>query len=345
MKALLLDRPYSLSLADIPIPVPNENQVLIRVKRAGICGSDLHAFAGKHSRRIPPVVLGHEMSGEIEERGPGIEKSIVGKRATVIPEEGCGVCKYCLQGWTNLCSCKKLLGSNEWSGAFSEFIIAPVGLVLPICNSINLSLGALAEPLAVTIHALKQAEFRPDSNIVIFGAGSIGQLIIRVARLKGAKNIVVFDLKDFNLEIARRGGATAFNNGVLSPIKLLNDYNWEFDFTFIAASYHDLINQSFLLTEKRGRIVLVGQFNKPGVIDVDKARLKEQIIRSSFTAVKSDYVEAIRLLESYPNVFSDLITHRVKLEDGIGIFKAFHENTINAVKVMICCDQSESNIN
>lgn len=338
MRAYMIQEAGQGSVISLPRPEPGPGEALIRVRYSGICGSDLHAYEGRHIRRKPPLVPGHEASGEVEALGPNVTDLLPGEAVAVLPERGCGACDSCGKGWTNLCTSKTLLGTAVWPGAFAEYIIAPRSHILKLPASLSIKLGALAEPMAVAVHALRQARFSPGQDILIFGAGGIGSLILVLARIQGAGRIIACDLKPFNLEMAEKLGANlAVNTSEQDAGTILRQRD-DFamvDAAYVAASYHDLINQSFALVKPRGTVVLVGQFNKPGVIDIDKARLKEQAIASSFTYTRDDFEEGLRVLSRHGDAFEPVISAEISLEETDACLRGLIRAERDAVKILI----------
>ena len=338
MKALMIHGAYDASVVEMPKPLPKVGEVLIRVSRCGICGSDVHAYTGHHIRRQPPLVPGHEMCGVIEDINNEVGSLQPGLRVTILPERGCGICEACSKGWTNVCEAKTLLGSGSWPGAFAEYMTAPERLVFPLPEDISDNLAALAEPLAVAVHSLRQARFEAGQSVLLLGVGGIGSLILTLARIYGGESCIACDLKDFNLEVAKRQGATQTINTLERNAceQLAGNPNFHpVDVAFIAASSTDLINHSFFLTRKHGVIVLVGQFNKPGIVDVDKARVREQTICTSFTYDRSDFTKALSILAAHPQAFVPLVTQMISLEESGPYLAKMCQAEVDTIKTMI----------
>lgn len=319
-----------------PVPQPATGEVRIRTAFTGICGSDLHAYKGTHVRRKLPLVPGHETSGVIDSIGEGVEGLSLGSHVTVVPELGCGNCYACGNGWPNVCSAKTLLGTARWPGAFAEYFCAPAVNVLELPEGMSLKLAALAEPVAVAVHSIRQARFSKGQSMVLFGAGGIGSVILALCKIFGAGHTTVCDLKDYNLGVATLQGADVVLNTshTTAPEQFEKLGLPMADVVFIAASHHDLINQSFKLAQPHGVIVLVGQFNKPGVIDIDKSRLKEQHIVGSFTYTVDDFREAIRVLHTHPEIFTPLISKEITLDQVDGTVNEMLAGRIDVIKVI-----------
>jgi L-iditol 2-dehydrogenase len=318
------------------VPEPRAGEVRIRTAFTGICGSDLHAYMGTHVRRQLPLVPGHEACGVIDAVGSDVQGLSAGSRVTVLPELGCGSCYACASGWPNVCGSKTLLGTDKWPGAFAEYFCAPAINVIELPAGMSLKLAALTEPVAVAVHAIRQAGFCKGQSMLLFGAGGIGSVILALCKILGASHTTVCDLKHFNLGVATAQGADLVLNTADVPasdqfekLKL----PWA-DAVFIAASHHDLINQSFKLARPHGVIVLVGQFNKPGVIDIDKSRLKEQQIVGSFTYTLDDFREAVRVLHAHPESFLPLITKEISLDEVDETVQAMIAGSVDAIKIV-----------
>ena len=345
MKAYMIQATRSGAVLDMPNPVPLPGEALIRVCYSGICGSDLHAYEGRHIRRKPPLIPGHESSGVVEAVGSKEHDHLLGARVTILPEQGCGQCCRCRRGWTNLCTEKRLLGTARWPGGFAEYVTAPTEQLFILPAEVPLRTGALAEPLAVAVHALRQASLQPGQNLIIFGMGCIGSLILALARLYGAHHITACDVKPFNLQHAseKLGATLTLNTSeVQADVQLASMTDLpEIDLGIVAASWHELINQSFTIIRPHGFIGLVGQFNRPGVIDIDKARIKEQTLVSSFTYTRGDFQEAVTLLEQDPELFASVITCEIGLSDVDHCLQSMIAGSINVVKAIIHLGNTE----
>jgi L-idonate 5-dehydrogenase len=215
MRACIIHGAKDLRVEDRPEPRPQEGEVLVRFGAGGICGSDLHYY---HEGRVgdfavrEPMVLGHEVAGEVVETGPNVTQVQAGQRVAVNPTRPCLRCRYCLSGRSNLCRKVRFFGSAarypHVQGGFAELFIASEGQCAPIPQSLTYAVAACAEPLAVTLHAVARAGEVLGRRALITGAGPIGVLAVAAARLAGAAEIVVTDLFDEPLEIARQMGAT-----------------------------------------------------------------------------------------------------------------------------------------
>ena len=167
MKAIVYTRPNTVELQERNIPETPEGWARIRVSHAGICGSDVTIFLGVHPRAKAPLIMGHEFSGYLEVDIPGIAK---GTLVTVNPLLSCGKCTPCREGNSHVCQTLGLLGIDR-NGGMAEYAVAPIDMIIPVPDGVSAKLGAFIEPIAVTVHAIRIAQFNPGDNAVVFGAG------------------------------------------------------------------------------------------------------------------------------------------------------------------------------
>lgn len=213
MQTLVIHAAQDLRIEDHPMPVPGPGQVLIRIARGGICGSDLHYYhhGGFGPVRLrEPMILGHEVAGVVEELGPDVMTPTPGQLVAVSPSRPCKSCRYCLEGQPNQCLNMRFYGSAmpfpHIQGAFREYLVADVDQCA-VADGLSAGEAAMAEPLAVALHAVRQAGDVFGRRVLVTGCGPIGVLVIIAARLAGAAEIVATDLSDFTLAMARSSGA------------------------------------------------------------------------------------------------------------------------------------------
>ena len=205
MRSVLLNKPQELLMRDIEKPVPAKGEVLIKVKRMGICGSDIHAYYGKHPTIYLPVVQGHEFSGVVEALGEGVTGFEIGEPVTARPQYTCGECYHCRSGHENICHDLQVIGCNgKVPGAAQDYISLRSHLVFKLPDNLNYDDGAMVEPVAVAVAAVKTFTYDiKGKNILVFGAGTIGNLVAQVAKAEGAKSVLITDVCDEKLEIAK----------------------------------------------------------------------------------------------------------------------------------------------
>ncbi len=211
MRALLLKEYKRLEVTDLPEPAVGPDDVLVRVKACGICGSDVHGYDGSTGRRIPPVVMGHEASGVVAETGKRAGQFRVGDRVTFDSTVYCGRCYFCRRGEVNLCDDRQVLGASvgdyRRNGAFAELVAVPERIVYALPDALTFEHAAMIEPVSVAIHAVGLTPIRLGDAAVVVGAGMIGLLAIQALRLAGCRRIVAVDLSENRLKLAAECGA------------------------------------------------------------------------------------------------------------------------------------------
>src|SRR5919202_2750316 len=206
MKALVYEGAWQMPLREMERPEPGPEDVIVQVRAAGICGSDVHGFMGATGRRKPPIVMGHEFTGTVTATGEQVTRFRVGDRVVVQPLLTCGVCENCRAGLPNICLNRSGLGMNL-NGAYAEAVRVPQQMVYALPDEMSWEQGAMVEPLAVALHAVNLTPFSLMDTVVIIGAGTIGLLTLLAAQRKGAGKIILTDLNAHRLEIARQLGA------------------------------------------------------------------------------------------------------------------------------------------
>jgi len=217
MKALMLSAYKKLDLVDMPAPQPGADELLIRIRACGICGSDVHGYDGSTGRRLPPIVMGHEAAGVVEAVGKDVHNFHAGNRVTFDSTVYCGKCFYCLRSQINLCENREVIGVStpvfRRMGAFAEYVTVPARIAYALPEKLSYSHAALIEAVSVAVHGVSLTPIALEDTIVVVGAGMIGLLALQAARLAGAGRVFVVDVDDTRLELARNLGATqTFNS-------------------------------------------------------------------------------------------------------------------------------------
>lgn len=289
MRAIVLHKPMDLRLEERQVPSPGPGEVLVRIERGGICGSDLHYFrhGGFGSVRMKePMILGHEIAGHVEQLGQGVDGPAVGTAVAVNPASPCGVCSFCRAGQPIHCSDMRFLGSAmrtpHIQGGFSQYLVCRAGNAVPLPAGSDAAAGAFAEPLAVALHAVGQAPVY-GSRVLIIGAGPIGTLLVLAARYAGAREVVVTDVHDGPLGYASKAGAdrtinVADHGDDMTAYAADKGY---FDVIFEAAGQGATVSSALHSIRPRGTVVVVGQ-GATAEIPVSMIVTKEIDLRGSF---------------------------------------------------------------
>jgi L-iditol 2-dehydrogenase len=330
-----------LVLTEAPTPtIQSADQVLIQVKTVGICGSEVHAFEGTHPYRKAPVILGHEMAGDVWAIGEAVSGFKVGDRVIVDPQWACGRCDYCRAGDLNLCPSKKVLGTPAWPGAFGEYIIAPDEAVFHLPDNLSYAQGSLIEPLTVAVHVARRANLTAGESVAILGTGSIGGLLAGVCSAQGAGPIITADIRQHCLDAAReRLGAT---HDFLLPDENLVDKVKELtgsegvDVVFITADDASLVSRGVEMAQRRGRIVLVALLtDAPLQLTAYEIIGKELQIVGSIMSNHKDVRRAIELVASGQVDVEAIATHLLSIEEAQRGMKLAHTKNEVAIKVIL----------
>ncbi|MGF6953697.1 2-desacetyl-2-hydroxyethyl bacteriochlorophyllide A dehydrogenase [Neobacillus sp. B4I6] len=339
MRAAVIDKPFSVELQEVGIPdIKLANEVKIQVKVTGICGSEIHAYHGTHPFRIPPVISGHEVAGVVIEIGSEVKSVSVGDRVTVEPHYGCGVCRHCQAGNYHICKEKKVLGTQEWIGSFGEFIVVPENTIVKLPDNVSFEQGALIEPLAVGVHAVRKARVGLGDKVAILGAGPIGLGLLLAVKNSGATKIFITDAVDFNLDIAKKLGATSPIHTIHEDAvqRILDETNGEgVDTVFIAVGIQSVLNDSFKMVRRGGKVSEVALFGKKPEIDISYIQNKEIQLIGSNMYVRDDFEIAAEAIAANMFDTSLLISKVVPIEDIKNAMKMVDEKLENVVKVLL----------
>jgi 2-desacetyl-2-hydroxyethyl bacteriochlorophyllide A dehydrogenase len=341
MRAAFLETERHLVLIEVPMPtIQSDDQLLIQVKTVGVCGSEVHAFHGTHPYRVAPVILGHEMAGDVLSVGEAVTRFEVGDRVVVDPQWTCGQCTYCRTGVINHCPSKKVLGTPAWPGAFGEYIIAPERSVFHLPDNLSYAQGSLIEPLTVAVHVVRQAGLVAGESVAILGTGSIGGLLAGVCRVYGAGPIITADIHQHCLDAAReRLGAT---HDFLLPHEHLVDIvkgltgGQGVDVVFVTADDVSLVNRSVDMAKRQGRIVLVALLTvAPLQLMAYEIIGKELHIVGSSMAHHDDVRKAIELAASGQVDVEAIATHLLPIEDAQRGMELVDTKDDGAIKVIL----------
>lgn len=338
MKTLKYVAPGKLEIQQCDMPEIAENEVLIKVKSCGICGSDVCGFLGLTGRRIAPMTMGHEFSGEIVKNGTCAHKFELGTGVIVQPIHFCGYCINCKKGLTNMCLNKKFFGVLKENGAMQEYLAVPEKLLYRLPDNCTYDMGALAEPFAVAYGSVKKAAALQNQNVLIIGAGTIGLCILQIVKLQNPKKIIVSDLSDSRLKKAKELGC----DEVINPAK--TDYmqaisdltNGEMIGTsFEAVGVEATANQSIKSLMLGGESIWVGMSQKEMEINMQDIVCSARKVVGSFNYTHKEFGEVVDLMGSGKMALQLLISKTVTLEEAPEAFVDLREKPDELTKVII----------
>jgi L-iditol 2-dehydrogenase len=340
VKALLLSQYRHLEIADIPIPAPARDEVLVRVAACGICGSDVHGYDGSTGRRIPPLVMGHEAAGAIAETGAGASGFAKGDRVTFDSTVYCGECSNCRRGDVNLCDRRQVLGVScgdyRRNGAFAEFVVVPARIVHRLPDNLSFSEAALLEAVAVALHAVSLAPIQPGSTALVVGAGTIGLLVQQALAVAECEPVFVADVDATRLKLsASLGATTILGSGadlVQEVLRLTNGTG--VDITVEAVGLNQTVTTAINATRKGGSVILVGNVSPEVTLPLQSV-VTRQIRLQGSCASSGEYPRAIKLMSSGKINVKPLISAVAPLTDGPKWFERLYAREPNLMKVVL----------
>ena len=294
MKALVYMGPGRMEFQDVPDPIPGAGEVVVRTLASAICGSDLHGFREASPRRIPPLVMGHETVGVIDEAGDDVDPAVVGRRVVIEPILGCGTCPWCREGAINRCRDGRLLG-RDLPGGFAERLAVPAGAAVVLPDDLETDVAVLIEPLANAIHVV--ASVPPaGATVFVIGAGPIGLLMAHAAALDGAARVLISDPVVGRLERASAQGFEALAGDDVSSAITEATGGAGVDVVIDAAGYPATWALGVEAARPGGRIVEVGLGAPRGELDYFSVLGKELTITGSYAWGETDFARSLRLV-------------------------------------------------
>ena len=340
MKALVLKEYKRLSYEDVPDPVVGPDDVLVRVKTCGICGSDVHGMDGSSGRRIPPIIMGHEAAGIVAEVGANVTDFAQGERVTFDSTVYCGTCRFCRRGAVNLCDDRRVLGVScdeyRCHGAFADFVAVPQRIVCRLPDRVAFEQAAMVEPLAVAFHAVELAPIRLNDTAVVVGAGMIGLLVIQLLKQAGCGRVVAADLDGSRLALAERLGADVALHGrdVDVPAKVHAMTNGGADVAIEAVGVPRTVTMTVDCLRKGGTAVLVGNVTPAVELPLQTVVTRQITLRGS-CASAGEYPACLDMIARGAVDVDALISATAPLAHGGSWFKRLRKRESGLLKVML----------
>ncbi|HIQ99491.1 MAG TPA: alcohol dehydrogenase catalytic domain-containing protein [Candidatus Scybalocola faecavium] len=333
----VMTAPGKIEFHQVPVPEAGEGQVLIKIMEIGICGSDIHVYHGKHPFTKYPVTQGHEVSGQITALGEGVKDLHVGQKVTIQPQVVCGKCWPCRHGKYNLCEELKVMGFQT-TGAASGYFAVDASKVTPLPETMTYDEGALIEPMAVAVHAVKQAGDVSGKKVIVIGAGPIGNLVAQTALGMGASQVMITDVSDWRLKKAEECGIglcvntknTDFGQAVdrfFGPDKA--------DLIYDCAGNNVSMGQAIAYARKGSTIILVAVFSEMASVDLAVVNDHELDIKSSMMYRSDDYDDAIRLASEGKVHLVPLISKHFAFKDYLEAYQFIDNHRETTMKVLI----------
>jgi len=342
MKAIVFHSLGKISVDEVQTPPVLEDSIIVRVKAAAICATDLRIYKGERSAK-ENVIMGHEFSGEVVNVGSNVKDFEVGDKVAVYPILADGKCDFCLKGFRNRCVNRKTLGIDI-NGGFSEFFqplpeMIKLGHIMKLPENVSFEEAALLEPISTVINSLERLNVGLGDNILVVGAGPMGLIHVMLAKYKGASNIIVSDYVDERLKVARELGA----NYTINPgqedftlkVKELSKVFGGINKAILTVGVAGVVEQLLDIVQPQGMISLFAGGGKTfsSNIDLNKIHYKELVLTASQNATPDQFKKGIQLLSSGRFNVGKLITHKFPLEDALDAFNLRSE--LKALKVLL----------
>jgi L-iditol 2-dehydrogenase len=341
MRALLLSEYKKLSVVEMPTPEIGDDEVLVRVRACGICGSDIHGYDGSTGRRIPPLVMGHEAAGVIERVGRQVHGFTAGERVSFDSTVSCGTCDFCRRGQINLCDNRTVLGVScgdyRRHGAFAEYVAVPSRILYKLPDSLSFERAALIEAVSIAVHAVNRHPPEPTDTAVVVGSGMIGLLIVQVLKAKGSRNIIAVDLDPHKLTLAQRMGATrtvnAHETDVPAAVRAVSGGGGA-DVSFEVVGHGDTVLSAIRSLRKGGTVVLVGNLSPKVELPLQEVVSREISVLGS-CASSGEIPECIDLLTRSAVDVDPIISLTASVDQGPELFARLYGGDRSLMKVII----------
>ncbi len=347
MKALWIESAGTVRYGELPDPMPPAGWVRLKILAASVCGSDLNVYKFGRQYHVEKRVSGHEFAGVIDQVGDKTSKWKVGQRVCVYPQLYCGVCEDCKEGSINMCGHRKFIGGRDYNGGFAEYAVVPEYVLMEVPESVSDIEAAMAEPFAVGLHAVNQAggPRLKGKTLVIYGAGPIGLFAMEAAKYYGVKQIIMLDMVEEKLKIAREHGATDIIPAAESA-EMLQEKVMELtgqrgaDAVVDAVCLDVTINNSMHFCRPHGIISVVGLAKANCTVDFRYLVSHELTITGSYTYT-TEMQDCLKILESGAVKTEYIANPVVSLQDGVETFEKLVKKPEECLKAVFIPGMAE----
>lgn len=335
MKAMVYTRPLELQILDVETPTPAPGEVLVRVDSVGICGSELEGFATQSPRRKPPLIMGHEFSGIVTGVGEGVVKFKEGDKVLANPLEYCGKCEYCRRGDWSICK-DRILMSMDRAGAYADYVCCSAACTYLVPDGLPMHMAAMVEPTAVAVRAVRLGDSIAPQSVAVFGAGTIGILCAQVAKACGAPKVMIVDVKEDRLALARPFVDVTANATTDNLQELTADLTRGagFDVTIDAVGLSQTRADSVAICRSGGTVVWCGLHAVETTFDCRAVVLTEKTIRGTYAYKDPDFEKALDLIAA-GKIEVDSWSRHFPLADGVEQFLALTKAETDYVKAIL----------
>lgn len=341
MKALVLEDYMHLVYKEVPTPQPGPHDVLVNVIAVGICGSDVHGLDGSTGRRIPPLIMGHEASGIVEQVGDEVTQWKKGDRVTFDSTIYKPADWFARSGMYNLSDDRMVLGVStpefKKDGAFAEYVTVPDHIVYHIPANVSFTEAALTEPAAVALHAINLSGLQEDHAVAVIGAGMVGMFVIQLLKLKCCSKIIAVDTDPGKLQLALQSGAhyglRPTDPALTDTINMLTE-NRGVDIAIEVVGVQDSIHKAIELSRKGATIVLVGNLSPLVELPLQKIVTRQLKLQGS-CAINGEYPEILQLISEGKLDMKSILSAESPLEEGAAWFQRLYKKEKGLMKVIL----------
>lgn len=333
----VMTAPGEIEFREVAIPEIKANQVKIKIRKIGICGSDIHVYHGKHPFTSYPVTQGHEVSGEIVELGKEVKDLRIGQKVTIQPQVVCGKCHPCRHGKYNLCEELKVMGFQT-TGVASQYFVTESSKVTLLPEEMSDDEGAMIEPLAVAVHAVNRAGDVKGLKIAVLGAGPIGNLVAQAAKGMGAESVLITDISDIRLEKAKECGVAYTANTKREDFgeAMLRCFGPDkADVIYDCAGNDITMGQAIKYARKGSTIILVAVYEGMAAVDLAVLNDHELDLNTTMMYRDEDYREAIKLANEKKVLLTPMISRHFAFRDYLKAYQYIDDNRETTMKVII----------
>ncbi len=330
-----------LAYRDVPLPETGDDEVLVKVKAVGICGSDVHGMDGSTGRRIPPIIMGHEASGIIESTGKQVKGWKKGDRVTFDSTIYKKDDWFTLNGMYNLSDDRKVLGVStpefKKNGAFAEYVSLPQHILHAIPEGVSFTQAALVEPAAVSLHAIYLSGLKKDDKVVVIGAGMVGMFVISLLKIKGCSLVIAVDTDKDRLQLAASSGAdhvfTPDDPRLKDQVLSLSE-NRGADLVMEVVGISESINLGIDLLRKGGTLTLIGNISPTVEMPLQKIVSRQLKVQGS-CAINGEYPEVLQLIAAGLLDVTKILSAEVPLHQGVSWFQRLYNKEKGLMKVIL----------
>lgn len=333
----VMTAPGEIMFREVPTPEPKKGEVLIKIMKIGVCGSDIHVYHGEHPFTKYPVTQGHEVSGEIAAVGEGVEGFAPGQKVNIQPQVVCGKCYPCRHGKYNLCEELKVMGFQT-TGVASRYFAVDASKITALPENLSFDEGAMIEPLAVAVHGVRQAGDVNGLKIAVLGAGPIGILVAQTAKGMGAESVMITDISDVRLAKAKEckvDFCVNTKNKDFGEAMVENFGPDKADIIYDCAGNNITMGQAIKYARKGSTIILVAVFAGDAKVDLAVLNDHELDLNTTMMYRNEDYIEAIRLVNEKKVVLAPLISKHFAFQDYLKAYQYIDANRESTMKVII----------